>query len=263
MTADYDGRVAIVTGAGSPDGIGFSTARMLAAAGMRIVVASTTDRILIRAEELRGRGADAVGLSADLTDPAAAEDLVRAAERRYGPVAVLVNNAGMTSVSEPDSAAEAGALSDEDWRSSLDRNLSSAFYMTRAVLPVMRAARYGRVVNVTSVSGPVLAFRGDAAYHAAKAGMAGLTRSVAVDAAASGITVNAVAPGWIATGSATPREALMGRGTPMGRSGTPDEVAGLITWLCSPAASYITGQVLVVDGGNSIDEEHHPRGERT
>jgi 3-oxoacyl-[acyl-carrier protein] reductase len=92
--------------------------------------------------------------------------------------------------------------------------------------------------------------------------MAGLTRSVALDVATRGITVNAVAPGWIATGSATPHEAEMGRGTPMGRSGTPDEVAALIAWLCSPAASYITGQVLVVDGGNSIDEEHYPRREQ-
>jgi 3-oxoacyl-[acyl-carrier protein] reductase len=229
---------------------------------MRVAVSSTTERIAERAEELRRRGADAIGVVADLTDPHAAADLVRAAEQSLGTPTVLVNNAGMTSVSDPDRAAAAADLTDEDWSRSLERNLTSAFYMTRAVLPGMQRERYGRIVNVASVSGPVLGFRGDAAYHAAKAGMAGLTRSVALDVATRGITVNAVAPGWIATGSATPHEAEMGRGTPMGRSGTPDEVAALIAWLCSPAASYITGQVLVVDGGNSIDEEHYPRREQ-
>jgi 3-oxoacyl-[acyl-carrier protein] reductase len=119
----------------------------------------------------------------------------------------------------------------------------------------MKQRRWGRIVMVSSVTGPVMAMRGDVAYAASKAGMIGLTRALAVDTADAGITVNAVAPGWIATGSQTPAEANEGHYTPAARSGRADEVAAAIAWLCTPGASYITGQCLTVDGGNSIAEE--------
>lgn len=252
---DRTERVAIVTGAGSPEGIGAATAILLGRAGMRVVVTSTTDRIDQRAAELRAAGVDAVGVVADLTTGAGVDAVFAAAHAAFGPPGVLVNNAGMTSTSNPDEPASIDDISLEQWRASLDRNLTTAMRMTRAAVPLMRAAGYGRIVNVASISGPVQAYAGDVAYHAAKAGMVGLTRAVAIDTAGSGITVNAVAPGWIRTSSSSDHEVAMGRATPMGRSGTSAEVAAAIVFLASEGASYITGQLLAIDGANSINEE--------
>lgn len=260
MTADpagYNlaGRVALVTGAGSPDGIGFATARSLGTLGASVVIASTTGRISDRASELSLLDIAVEAVKGDLTDPEIAGRAVARAVGRFGRLDILVNNAGMTSVGDPQPAATLAAMSDDQWRSAIDRNLTTAFNVTRAALGPMLAAGFGRIVNVASVSGPVNAYPGDAAYHAAKAGMVGLTRAAAIEVAGRGITVNAVAPGWIATPSVSDHERTMGDATPIGRSGTPDEVAAAIVGLALPASSYTTGQVIVVDGANSIMEE--------
>ena len=245
-------RVAIVTGAGAPDGIGVAVARHLVADGARVVLGATSDRIHDRASEL---GEAAVGVVSDLTTESGADALVRTALDRWGRVDVLVNNAGMTSVASGwDADGDVSALSLAQWDATIARNLTTAFLMCRAVVPVMTSVGYGRIVTVGSTTGTVNAMPGQSGYTAAKAALVGFSRALALEVADKGVTVNVVAPGYVSTGSQLEFEAAAAAAGPIGRSGTPGEIAACVAFLAHESASFVTGAVLVADGGHSLPE---------
>ena len=248
------GQAALVTGAGSDAGIGFATARLLAEMGARVAIAATGARILERAATLRAEGHEVRGFTADLVDRAATRAMLARVEDELGPLSILVNNAGMaqSGVADVDSAFH--EIEDADWDATLARNLGTCYNVTRGVLPGMIARRYGRIVNVASVTGPLVSNPGEAAYSAAKAAIVAMSRAIALEAAPFDVVINSVAPGWIATGGQSEDEARAGRHTPFGRSGTALETAAMIAFLASPGSSYITGQLMVVDGGNCLQE---------
>jgi 3-oxoacyl-[acyl-carrier protein] reductase len=250
---------AVITGAGSKTGIGFATAWLLAERGCEVVLCGASERVHERSEELKAQGFRAHSLVADLTSNEGIAHLAETSRSTVHPLRILVNNAGMTSMLAPmESTGESAGIDDTSqaaFELALARNLTSAFLVSKTLLPVLRESGQGRIVMVTSVTGALMAMKNEVSYAAAKAGMTGLMKALALDEASHGVTVNAVAPGWIATESQTEIEIAEGLATPIGRSGTAQEVAAAIAFLASPEASYITGQSLVVDGGNSISEQ--------
>ena len=243
---DLSGTVAVVTGGSR--GIGRATALALAEGGRAVAVGWSKDEDGAgkTAAEVEERGGRSFPVRIDVADPASVDAAFAAVETELGPVTVLVNNAGVT---------RDGLLlrmPDEQWQAVLRTNLDGAFHAIRRALPGMVRARTGRIVNVGSVAG-LLGSAGQANYAAAKAGLVGLTRSVARELATRGVTCNVVTPGPIATAmlDALPEARVdeLARQVPMGRLGTPEEVAAVVAFLCSDAAAYVTGAVVPVDGG--------------
>ncbi len=242
--AKFEGQVALVTGASR--GIGAAIAAELAARGLKVVGTATTDDGVTRIGQALAAHTGCRGAKLDVNDAIAAEALVDAVVKEHGGLQVLVNNAGITR------DMLAMRLKDEDWDAVLDTNLKAVFRMSRAVMRTMMKQRYGRIVNITSVVG-ASGNPGQANYAAAKAGVAGMTRALARELGSRGITVNCVAPGFIATDMTAAlaqeqHQALLGQ-IPLGTLGQPQDVAHAVAYLASPQAGYVTGQELHVNGG--------------
>jgi 3-oxoacyl-[acyl-carrier protein] reductase len=233
---------ALVTGASR--GIGAATARALAGAGWSVGVNYRSDEEGAQrvAAQIEGSGGRALALQADVADPGAADDLLGRAESELGPVLVLVNNAGVRA------DGLSPQIPDADWDAVIGVNLSAAFRLTRRALMPMMRARYGRVVNVSSVVGQ-RANPGQANYAASKAGLIAMTKTVAAEVARRSVTVNAVAPGLVDTDMTDGLGPELLRAVPARRAGTPEEVAACVRFLASDEAAYVTGSVLTVDGG--------------
>jgi len=254
----FQNRVALITGAGSETGIGFATARTLASSGAKVAITSTTGRIYERAKAIETKDTTVKGYTADLMDRDQVARLVESVIDDFSRIDILVNNAGMVQVGKAETFVHMVDLPQAEWDDAIDRNLNTCFNITHAALPSMIKNKYGRIVNVSSVTGPLVSNPGETAYSAAKAAMIGMSRSLAIEVAKYNITVNNVAPGWIGTGSSTAEEKVAAKNTPIGRAGTPQEVADLIAFLASEESTYITGQMIVIDGGNTIQEYKGP-----
>ncbi|MGN0347477.1 MAG: SDR family NAD(P)-dependent oxidoreductase [Lachnospiraceae bacterium] len=254
----FEDQICLVTGTGNPEGIGFGCAKVLGELGGTILLTATTERIRERRKELEKSGISRVeSFVADLCDRQQVEKLVLEIREKYGRIDVLINNAGNASVSERKQGAIRYPLEEmnyESWDKIILRNLTLNYNVTSNVLKLMREQQYGRIVHISSVTGPLVTHTGQAGYGAAKAGITALSKSIAYEEAGNGILSNCILPGWIKTGVLNEAQMEAACKNPLKRPGTAREVGYLAAFLASRENSYINGQDIVIDGGSGIQE---------
>lgn len=257
MVGQFNGKVVFLTGAGSATGIGRATALAFAREGARIAANDvTTDDLAETVDLVRAAGADAEAFQADVADAVAINQAIAAATERFGSIDILVNNAGIAK------KKAFVVLTDEEWRRTVDVNLGGTLHCSRAVAPQMIARGSGRIINLSSVMGGWWGWFEHAHYNASKAGIEGLTRGLAIEFGPHGITVNAIAPGFVWTAQSMSAEHSVGPEglalampfVPLRRIGDPEDIADVVLFLASEASRYMTGQILLVDGGITLGD---------
>jgi 3-oxoacyl-[acyl-carrier protein] reductase len=257
------GKVAIVTGVANPKGIGFASAKVLAREGAALMIVDYSEKVHDRVEELKRAGYKITGFKADLSKSSEVAEMVKKALATFGKVDILVNAAG--SVPNPDKLTLFVDITEEEWNREWNNNLKTTYNCTKAVLPIMIKQKYGKVVNIASTVAAhgTGSMAGTTAYSAAKYGIVGFTHNLALSTAMHGINANTILPGWINTGLLK-KEVYEERAKsiPLGRNGTPEEVANLVRFLASDESSYLTGSDIVIDGGNMRQELRKVQGQR-
>ncbi|WP_237720359.1 MULTISPECIES: SDR family NAD(P)-dependent oxidoreductase [Rhodococcus] len=263
MAGQLENRSVVITGVADPQGIGFGSARVLAQKGALLTLVDISEQVHERRDDLAREGFDVRSHTVDLTNHSDVVDLIDHVVKGAGVIDGLVNLAGIAARAKKGDDVDfevpiLATTSIESWERTLAINLTTQFNCVRAVLPHMIEQRYGRIVNFSSVTGPVGAIAGLGAYAAAKAGVVGLTKSIALENGQFGITANAIAPGYVNTAALTPGMHIGGENTPLKRSGEPREIGALVGFLASEESSYVTGQLITIDGGNMIQEYKGP-----
>ncbi|MFC9557027.1 SDR family oxidoreductase [Rhodococcus sp. NPDC056960] len=263
MSGQLFNRNVVLTGVADPQGIGFGTARVLAQKGAALTLVDISEQVHERRDDLEREGFDVRSNTVDLTNHQSVVALFDQVVENVGAIDGLVNLAGIAARAKAGDEVDfdmplLATTTIESWERTIAVNLNTQFNCVRAVLPHMIEKRYGRIVNFSSVTGPIGALAGLGAYAAAKAGVVGLTKSIALENGQFGITANAIAPGYVDTAALTPEMQIGGENTPLRRSGEPREIGALVGFLASEESSYVTAQLITIDGGNMIQEYKGP-----